>query len=113
MLARLLTAHDVILSQCMNQMVNSEEVLELYADLIKLDPTHCQYYKDEHSLVFLQQVISLVYEIKHYPPPFQHFKLIVDGAATCHLDVYSCSCVRISGCMERPICCLKRTNVYN
>ncbi|KAM1292824.1 hypothetical protein ACFX13_020126 [Malus domestica] len=57
-LARLLTAHDVILSPCTNKMVHSDEVLQLYTDLIKLDPSHSQYYKDEHSLVFLRKITS-------------------------------------------------------
>lgn len=57
-LARLLTAHDVILSPRTSKMAHSEEVLELYTDLIKLDPLHSQYYKDEHSLVLLQKVTS-------------------------------------------------------
>ncbi|XP_050376859.1 geranylgeranyl transferase type-2 subunit alpha 1 [Argentina anserina] len=57
-LARLLTAQDVIQSQCGNKMVNFEEVLELYADLLKLDPTHGQYYNDELSLLCLRQVTS-------------------------------------------------------
>ncbi|TQD93603.1 hypothetical protein C1H46_020811 [Malus baccata] len=39
-------------------MVHSDEVLQLYTDLIKLDPSHSQYYKDEHSLVFLRKVIT-------------------------------------------------------
>ncbi|XP_048437430.1 geranylgeranyl transferase type-2 subunit alpha 1 isoform X2 [Pyrus x bretschneideri] len=57
-LARLLTAHDVILSPYTNKMFHYDEVLQLYTDLIKLDPSHSQYYKDEHSLVFLQKVTS-------------------------------------------------------
>ncbi|KAM1014256.1 hypothetical protein TB2_044097 [Malus domestica] len=57
-LARLLTAHDVILSPCTSKMFHSDEVLQLYIDLIKLDPSHSQYYKDEHSLVFLQKITS-------------------------------------------------------
>lgn len=45
------------------EVVHFEEVLELYSDLVKLDPPHSQFYKDEHSLVLLQQVnaSSLLY----------------------------------------------------
>lgn len=44
------------------EVVHFEEVLELYSDLMKLDPPHFQFYKDEQSLVFLQQVnASLLY----------------------------------------------------
>ncbi|KAH7545615.1 hypothetical protein FEM48_Zijuj01G0112200 [Ziziphus jujuba var. spinosa] len=57
-LARLLKAHDAILSQSPQKMVHSEEILRLYGDLIELDPGHSWYYKDEWSLVCLQQVIS-------------------------------------------------------
>ncbi|PRQ21176.1 putative protein geranylgeranyltransferase type II [Rosa chinensis] len=85
-LARLLTAYDVIQSQCANKMVNSEEVLELYADLLKLDPTHCQYYKDEHSLVFLQQLTSSKESLlKHC---FSHKTL-----ASSSIGNYTCLCL--------------------
>ena len=47
-----------MLSPIANKMVHSEEVIELYSDLMKLDSPHSQYYKDERSLVLLQQVIS-------------------------------------------------------
>ncbi|KAK6277735.1 hypothetical protein POUND7_018058 [Theobroma cacao] len=57
-LARLLMAYDVMALPCANKLVHSEEVLELYNDLMKLDPSHYQYYKDEHSVVLLQQVTS-------------------------------------------------------
>ncbi|KAG8501881.1 hypothetical protein CXB51_004655 [Gossypium anomalum] len=57
-LARLLMACDVMSYPFANKLVHSEEVLELYSDLMKLDPTHYQYYKDEHSMVLLQKVTS-------------------------------------------------------
>uniref|UniRef100_A0A2N9GC98 Geranylgeranyl transferase type-2 subunit alpha n=1 Tax=Fagus sylvatica TaxID=28930 RepID=A0A2N9GC98_FAGSY len=57
-LARLLMAHDTMLSPFANKMVHSEEVIELYSDLMKLDSPHSQYYKDECSLVLLQQITS-------------------------------------------------------
>ncbi|XP_023525382.1 geranylgeranyl transferase type-2 subunit alpha 1 [Cucurbita pepo subsp. pepo] len=56
-LARFLMAH-VATSPHANKMAQLEEVLELYQDLMKLDPTHFHYYKDEHSLVLLQKVTS-------------------------------------------------------
>lgn len=37
-------------------MTHAEEILQLYSELMKLDPAHYQYYKDEYSLVFLKQV---------------------------------------------------------
>ncbi|KAI7995496.1 Geranylgeranyl transferase type-2 subunit alpha 1 [Camellia lanceoleosa] len=67
MLARLLTAHDAMMSYDKTpetcKMVHSEEVKELYSDLMTLDPPHSQYYKDEYSLVMLKQVniSSLLY----------------------------------------------------
>lgn len=54
--ARLLTAHDVLVS--FGKLVNSEEILSLYGDLMKLDPTHSRYYKDKHSMVLLKQLTS-------------------------------------------------------
>ncbi|CAN1281654.1 Geranylgeranyl transferase type-2 subunit alpha 1 [Linum perenne] len=55
-LARLLTAYD--LWRPFDKPVHSKEILELYSELMKLDPPHRQYYKDNHSLVLLQQVTS-------------------------------------------------------
>ena len=60
-LARLLVAHDTLLSPYAKKMVHSEEVIKLYSDLMKLDPPHFQYYKDEYNLVLLQQVSVLCY----------------------------------------------------
>ncbi|XP_016732155.1 geranylgeranyl transferase type-2 subunit alpha 1 isoform X2 [Gossypium hirsutum] len=54
-LARLLKAYDAMSYPFANKLVHSEEVLELYSDLMKLDPTHYQFYKDEHSIVLLQK----------------------------------------------------------
>ncbi|XVF56462.1 hypothetical protein PTKIN_Ptkin06aG0122600 [Pterospermum kingtungense] len=56
-LARLLMAYDAMSFSCANKLSHSE-VLELYSDLMKLDPSHYQYYKDEHNLVVLKQVTS-------------------------------------------------------
>ncbi|OWM67706.1 geranylgeranyl transferase type-2 subunit alpha 1 [Punica granatum] len=58
MLARLLMARDDMLSPYANKMAHSEEVLELYRDLIRLDPPHSHYYKDQSSLVLMQQLVS-------------------------------------------------------
>ncbi|CAL5428154.1 unnamed protein product [Camellia sinensis] len=62
MLARLLTTHDAMMSYDKTpetcKMVHSEEVKELYSDLMTLDPPHSQYYKDEYSLVVLKQLTS-------------------------------------------------------
>ncbi|CAN0897299.1 Geranylgeranyl transferase type-2 subunit alpha 1 [Linum grandiflorum] len=55
-MARLLTAYDSL--RPFDKPVHSKEVLELYSELMKLDPPHRQYYKDNHSLVLLQQVTS-------------------------------------------------------
>jgi len=59
-LARLLTALDLLSPQHDKRKNHTEEVLKLYTELMKLDPTHSLYYKDEHSLVLLQQVIYSV-----------------------------------------------------
>lgn len=62
-LARLLTALDLLSSQHDGRKSNTEEVLQLYTDLMKLDPTHSLYYKDEHSLISLKQVIYFSSEL--------------------------------------------------
>ncbi|KAL7163469.1 hypothetical protein ACSBR2_039557 [Camellia fascicularis] len=74
MLARLLTAHDAMMSYDKTpetcKMVHSEEVKELYCDLMTLDLPHSQYYKDEYSLVVLKQLTpsseSLLRHCCHY-----------------------------------------------
>ncbi|KAG5059672.1 hypothetical protein JHK87_000701 [Glycine soja] len=58
-LAKLLTALDMLSSQHDGRKSNSEEVLQLYTDLMKLDPTHSIYYKEEHSLIPLKLLKSL------------------------------------------------------
>lgn len=52
-------AHDAMMSYMAphsHKKVHSEEVLQLYSDLMELDPMHSQYYKEAQSLVLLQQV---------------------------------------------------------
>ncbi|KAM3682508.1 hypothetical protein ACJW30_12G077700 [Castanea mollissima] len=65
-LARLLIAHDMMMSPIANKMVHSEEVIELYSDLMMLDSPHSQYYKDECSLVLLQQITSNMESLLRY-----------------------------------------------
>lgn len=59
-LARLLTALDTIMSHSSSlnsyKMVHTEEILALYSDLMKMDPPHSEYYKEEHSLAVLRQI---------------------------------------------------------
>ncbi|KAK6944547.1 Protein prenyltransferase, alpha subunit [Dillenia turbinata] len=59
-LARLLVAHDVLMQQnkASYKMLHSEEVLELYDDLMKMDPSHCEYYKHERSFALMQEVTA-------------------------------------------------------
>ncbi|RZC54347.1 hypothetical protein C5167_013205 [Papaver somniferum] len=58
-LVRLLVAHDAMMSYHASfayKKVNTEEILELLSDLMKLDPSHSRYYKDGHSLALLEKV---------------------------------------------------------
>ncbi|KAL0917324.1 hypothetical protein M5K25_012379 [Dendrobium thyrsiflorum] len=57
-LARLLTAQDAMLSHTVPtvRLIRLRDVLELYDDLVKLDPRHAGYYEDERSLVIMNQV---------------------------------------------------------
>ncbi|KAK8961696.1 hypothetical protein KSP40_PGU006990 [Platanthera guangdongensis] len=58
-LARLLIAHDAMLSHktpVTEREIHFRDVLELFDDLVKLDPKHSKYYEDEKSLVLMNQV---------------------------------------------------------
>ncbi|CAL0315571.1 unnamed protein product [Lupinus luteus] len=57
-LARLLSALDSLPSIYAKKMLHAGEVIELYDDLIKLDPIHSLYYKDKRSLTLLHQITS-------------------------------------------------------
>ncbi|MQL78665.1 hypothetical protein Taro_011094 [Colocasia esculenta] len=60
-LARLLIAHDVIISRGIlppGKKTHFEETLQLYDDLIKSDSSHTKYYQDQRSLVLLDQLTS-------------------------------------------------------
>ncbi|XP_077234116.1 RAB geranylgeranyl transferase alpha subunit 1 [Tasmannia lanceolata] len=60
-LARLLIAHDAMISYgtlSTHKSIHSDEVLELFDDLMTMDPGHSRYYKDEHSSVLMEQVTS-------------------------------------------------------
>ncbi|KAK9155604.1 hypothetical protein Sjap_003084 [Stephania japonica] len=60
-LARLLLAHDALMlhsTASVSQKANSEKILELFTDLMKLDPTHSRFYKDKLSIVLMEQVVS-------------------------------------------------------
>lgn len=59
-LARLLMAREQLMSyNATNAGDHYGEALQLYKDLMELDPPHIQYYKDEYSSVLLRQVIFL------------------------------------------------------
>ncbi|KAK4747508.1 hypothetical protein SAY87_014094 [Trapa incisa] len=73
-LARLLIARDGMISPLRNKMAHSEEVLDLYRDLIKLDPPHSKFYKDQSSLVLLQQLISSRKALLKYCFSYKGFK---------------------------------------
>ncbi|RAL47081.1 hypothetical protein DM860_017122 [Cuscuta australis] len=58
--ARLLMARDKLVPYDGTNACNQYgEVLQLYNDLVKLDPAHVQYYKDEYSCVLLKQILDL------------------------------------------------------
>ncbi|KAK4276904.1 hypothetical protein QN277_015000 [Acacia crassicarpa] len=78
-LARLLTAYDSISSAHAKGMLHTEEILELYADLLKLDPTHSPYYKDERSLVLLRQVTSTRESLLRYCHHYRNSTETHDG----------------------------------
>ncbi|KAI3672571.1 hypothetical protein L6452_38662 [Arctium lappa] len=57
-LARLLVAYDAMITGTEFTPSIAEEVLQLCSELMKLDPPHYQYYKDEYSSILLKQVTS-------------------------------------------------------
>ncbi|XP_073310659.1 geranylgeranyl transferase type-2 subunit alpha 1-like [Primulina huaijiensis] len=72
-LARLLMANYSLVSvSCSHDRndVHYEEILSLYDDLMKIDPSHICYYEDERSLVLLKQMTSssgsFLKNIHHY-----------------------------------------------
>ncbi|KAJ6807115.1 geranylgeranyl transferase type-2 subunit alpha 1 [Iris pallida] len=57
-LAQLLVAQDALMSHgtlFMQKSSHSEEVLDLFNNLVKSDPSHARYYMDERSLVLMNQ----------------------------------------------------------
>lgn len=63
-LARLLMAKEtMILDDDAVKGVHYKEILQLYNDLMALDSSHYQYYKDEHSVALLHQVLSLLFSV--------------------------------------------------
>ncbi|PKA63986.1 Protein farnesyltransferase/geranylgeranyltransferase type-1 subunit alpha [Apostasia shenzhenica] len=58
-LARLLVARDAMLSSTTpvtERLIHLRDALELFEDLIKLDPKHARYYEDQRSLVLMNQI---------------------------------------------------------
>lgn len=65
-LARLLSAQDFLTSQgdlLMQKRTSSQEGLELFNDLLKLDPSHARYYEDEQSLLIMNQVCAFPFSL--------------------------------------------------
>ncbi|KAL9996360.1 hypothetical protein Hdeb2414_s0004g00147521 [Helianthus debilis subsp. tardiflorus] len=60
-------AYDAMMSSDISiaPMTHVDEVLQLYSELMKLNPTHYQCYKD-YSLVFLKQVTSCKESLMKY-----------------------------------------------
>ncbi|XP_008776168.2 geranylgeranyl transferase type-2 subunit alpha 1 [Phoenix dactylifera] len=90
-LARLLVAHDAMMSHgalLVRKSTHSEEVLKLYEELIKLDPTHKRYYEDERSLVLMSQVtLDEEFLMKHT----WHFNKLTSSSFHNH------ACLQLSG----------------
>ncbi|KAF7830025.1 geranylgeranyl transferase type-2 subunit alpha 1 [Senna tora] len=90
-LARLLTAYDSISSPHAKGMIHAEEILELYADLLKSDPMHSLYYKDERSLVLLQQITSTTESLLQYCYHYRGITETLDGFVCLRLQNLSLS----------------------
>ncbi|XP_010465127.1 PREDICTED: geranylgeranyl transferase type-2 subunit alpha 2-like [Camelina sativa] len=57
-LARLLMAEETLISDDAGKGIHYKEILQLYNDLMALDSSHDQYYKDELSVALLHKVTS-------------------------------------------------------
>ncbi|XP_071722268.1 geranylgeranyl transferase type-2 subunit alpha 1-like [Rutidosis leptorrhynchoides] len=82
-LARLLKAHDRLIFPSGNKASHSDEILDLYRELMKLDPSHSQLYKDEHSLVFLQKMITNRESFRRCCFQYKGLNSSIEGFPTC------------------------------
>lgn len=101
-LARLLGAHGAMLSfnsPNSQSVVHCQEILELYRDLMKLDPPHSQFYIDEYSLVLLKQVSSSWQSLLGYCHQYRDSTSLSSNNPIC-LRLNNLSLSRI-GSMER------------
>ncbi|KAI3884685.1 hypothetical protein MKX03_016133 [Papaver bracteatum] len=53
-------------SSSASEKVYTEEVLKLFTDLMKLDPSHSRYYQDQHSLVAIEQALLELFSYREY-----------------------------------------------
>lgn len=67
-LARLLIAQDMLSggSILRSKRMHTDEVLQLFNDLIEIDPSHAEYYKDQFSLILLDKVSSRKQNLQEY-----------------------------------------------
>uniref|UniRef100_A0A1J3CKT1 Geranylgeranyl transferase type-2 subunit alpha n=1 Tax=Noccaea caerulescens TaxID=107243 RepID=A0A1J3CKT1_NOCCA len=65
-LARLLMASEAMASDDAVKGAHYEEILQLYNDLMALDSSHYQYYKDKHSVAFLHKVTSSIESLSRH-----------------------------------------------
>lgn len=68
MLARLLIAQDMLSSGSIlrSKRTHTDEVLQLFNDLIEIDPPRAEYYKDQFSLILLDKVSSSKQNLQEY-----------------------------------------------
>ncbi|XP_074273209.1 geranylgeranyl transferase type-2 subunit alpha 1 [Silene latifolia] len=102
-LAKLLMALDTIFFESSGsksyKMVHVEEILALYSDLMKLDPSHLHYYKEQHSLALLQQITSSKDRLLRYCWCYKNSRLLNDRSVVwLRLNNQSLSQI---GCIER------------
>ncbi|CDP11513.1 unnamed protein product [Coffea canephora] len=101
-LARLLLAYDALSSASRGvqdqNMFQYKEILELYHDLMKLDPPHFQYYKDQYSLVFLKQELANEESLLKYCYQYRDSTSLSNNSLCLCLRGLSLSQI---GCIER------------
>ncbi|GLJ43606.1 hypothetical protein SUGI_0907570 [Cryptomeria japonica] len=101
-LARLLMAQDTLSSGSIlgNTRMNTDEVLQLFNELIDIDSSHANYYKDQSSLILFDQVTGSKEKLQDYIWESVSIDFISHGQQNIWLRLNGLSLSRI-GCMER------------
>lgn len=101
-LARLLIAQDMLSggSILRSKRMHTDEVLQLFNDLIEIDPSHAEYYKDQFSLILLDKVSSGKQNLQEYLWDSKGTGSLSNGERNKWLRLHGLSLSRL-GCLEQ------------